>query len=194
MKPDSIMTSRGGTTPLKSVVVYGPSLTENLLSRVRTVVATEILLVLGLLGFVGIAYGIDLLRGTGSTIPLSPLAAIALSIAPALLWLGYFHAQDRHEPEPKHYVLGVFLLGAFVAGPVSSFIVEDIVGGPPGLAYSLDRFSTERILRAFLVVGLAQETCKYLVVRYTIYLSTEFDEPMDGIIYSRVNFQYLQSR
>jgi RsiW-degrading membrane proteinase PrsW (M82 family) len=33
------------------------------------------------------------------------------------------------------------------------------------------------------VVGLAQEMCKYAVVRYTVYLSSEFDEPMDGIVY-----------
>ena len=152
------------------------------MSRVRTVVATEILLVLGLLAFVGAAYAIDLVWGAGSTIHLSPLAAVGLSAAPALLWLGYFHAQDRLEPEPKHYVLGVFLLGAFVAGPLANFIIEDVVAGDVA-ARSFERFGSERLLRAFLVVGLAQELCKYLVVRYSVYLSPEFDEPMDGLIY-----------
>jgi RsiW-degrading membrane proteinase PrsW (M82 family) len=41
----------------------------------------------------------------------------------------------------------------------------------------------ERLLLAFLVIGLAQELCKYAAVRYTVYLSREFDEPMDGVIY-----------
>jgi len=44
-------------------------------------------------------------------------------------------------------------------------------------------FSLDHVVHAVLVVGLAQEMCKYAVVRYTIYMSREFDEPMDGIIY-----------
>lgn len=149
--------------------------------RVRTVVATEILLVLGLLAFVGLAYSIELVGGVGDKMRLSPIAAVAFSAVPALLWLAYFYVQDRHEPEPKHYVFGVFLLGGFVAGPLSTFIVGDVMS--IGDATSLDRFGSDRLLRAFLVVGMAQELCKYAVVRYTIYLSPEFDEPMDGIIY-----------
>jgi RsiW-degrading membrane proteinase PrsW (M82 family) len=39
------------------------------------------------------------------------------------------------------------------------------------------------VIYAVLVLGLAQEMCKYAVVRYTIYMSREFDEPMDGIVY-----------
>lgn len=152
------------------------------MSRVRTVVATEILLVLGLLGFVGLTYLVELIRGPSATIHLSPLAAVVLAAAPALLWLSYFYLQDRHEPEPKSYVLGVFLLGAFVAGPLASFFIDSVVGNPIG-GRSLERFGADRLLHAFLVVALTQELCKYLVVRYTIYLSPEFDEPMDGIIY-----------
>ena len=43
--------------------------------------------------------------------------------------------------------------------------------------------SLDRILYAVFIAGLAQEMCKYAVVRYTIYMSREFDEPMDGIVY-----------
>lgn len=153
------------------------------MSRVRTLVATEILLVLGLLGFVGVAYAVETLWGLGTAIPLSPLAAIALSVAPALLWLAYFYAQDRHEPEPKLFVFGVFLLGAFIAGPTARFFVDFILAEAEPAATNLDRFAADRLISAFLVVGVAQELSKYLAVRYTIYLSAEFDEPMDGIIY-----------
>jgi RsiW-degrading membrane proteinase PrsW (M82 family) len=150
-------------------------------SRIRTIVATDILLVLGLLAFVGVAYSVELVGGLGDAIRLSPIAGVAFSAIPAGLWLTYFYAQDRHEPEPKLFVLGVFLLGGFVAGPLSAFIIEDVMA--IGEATSLDRFGADRLLRAFLVVGVTQELCKYIVVRYTIYLSAEFDEPMDGIIY-----------
>jgi len=153
------------------------------LSRVRTLVATEILLVLGLLAFVGVAYAVEILGGLGTAVALSPLAAIALSVAPALLWLAYFYAQDRHEPEPKLFVFGVFLLGAFVAGPTARFVLEVIMADSEPSMAQLDRFGADRLLYAFLVVGITQELCKYVAVRYTIYLSAEFDEPMDGIIY-----------
>ncbi len=151
------------------------------MSRIRTVVATEVLLVLGLLAFVGLAYSIELIGGFSSSVRLSPLTAILLSAVPAFLWMAYFYGQDRHEPEPKHYVFGVFLVGAFISGPLSAFVIEEVmhVGDPT----SLDRFGADRLVRAFLVVGVAQEICKYLAVRYTIYLSQEFDEPMDGVIY-----------
>jgi RsiW-degrading membrane proteinase PrsW (M82 family) len=151
------------------------------MSRIRTVVATEVLLVLGLLGFVALAYAVELVGGFSSSIRLSPLTAIGLSAVPALVWLSYFHAKDRHEPEPKHYVFGIFLLGAFISGPLAGFVLDDImqVAEPT----SLDRYSADRIVRAILVVGVAQELCKFIAVRYTVYLSHEFDEPMDGIIY-----------
>jgi RsiW-degrading membrane proteinase PrsW (M82 family) len=152
------------------------------LSRVRTVVATEILLVLGLLAFVGIAYAVEQAYTLDRAVRLSPLAAIAMSAVPAMLWLAYFYEQDRHEPEPKYFVFGVYLLGAFFAGPVAEFTVEQVM--PVSAApRTFDAFSIDRLVYAFLVLGLAQELCKYVAVRYTIYLSQEFDEPMDGIIY-----------
>ncbi len=151
------------------------------MSRVRTVVATEVTLVVGLLAFVGLAYSIEAVGDFGRSLRLSPVAAVIFSAIPAFLWLSYFYAQDRHEPEPKSYVLGVFLLGGFVAGPLAAFLVGNVMG--IGEATSLHRFGADRVLRAFLVIGVSQELCKYLVVRYTVYLSAEFDEPMDGIIY-----------
>jgi RsiW-degrading membrane proteinase PrsW (M82 family) len=41
----------------------------------------------------------------------------------------------------------------------------------------------ERWIAAIAIFGMAQEGAKYLVVRYSLYLSPEFDEPVDGIIY-----------
>src|SRR6185295_4303227 len=106
---------------------------------------------------------------------------ILLSAIPGLLWLGYFYLQDRHEPEPKHYVAGVTLLGAFVAAPLAAFAADALLPVAPAAGFA--HLSFDRVLQAILVTGLTQELAKYVVVRYTIYLSAEFDEPMDGIIY-----------
>ena len=149
----------------------------------RTVVTTEILLVIGLLGFVVAAYAVERSFSLGAAVRLSPLSALFVAAVPAMLWLVYFYLQDRLEPEPKHYVLGVYLLGALVAAPLSEFIGAQVAPPAPFAAQSLESFGMDRLVRVFLVIGVAQELCKYLVVRYTVYLSPEFDEPLDGIIY-----------
>jgi RsiW-degrading membrane proteinase PrsW (M82 family) len=143
----------------------------------------EIALVLGLLAFVGAVYAIERSLGSHTALQLSPLAALAMSAIPALLWLAYFYIQDRHEPEPTHYVAGVYLLGCFVAGPLAGFLVAQLTGPPPMGTQAMGLLSPQRLVHTFLVVALAQELSKYLVVRYTIYRSPEFDEPMDGIVY-----------
>jgi protease PrsW len=153
------------------------------LSRVRTVVVTEIFLVLGLLAFVGAVFAIERSFDLDEAVRLSPLAALTMSAIPALLWLAYFYLQDRHEPEPTHYVLGVYVLGALVAGPAASFLIGQLTGPAPLVARSVSPLGPESLVRTFLIVALAQELCKYLVVRYTVYRSPEFDEPMDGIVY-----------
>ena len=110
------------------------------------------------------------------------LAALMAGI-PAALWLGFFYLMDRHEPEPKQLVAGVCVLGALIAAPLADFVQYQAVPPVALAVHGLSPFSLDRVLQAVLIVGLAQEMCKYAVVRYTIYMSREFDEPMDGIVY-----------
>jgi len=170
------------------------------LSRVRTVVATEILLVVGLVLFVAAAHGAESLFGVDGPVSLNRPLAVVMAAIPGLLWLVYFYLQDRHEPEPKHFVLGVYLAGAFVAAPLAGFLI-DLARPADGPGASVSMFGADNLVWAFLIVAMAQELSKYLVVRYSIYLSPEFDEPMDGIVYMTAagigfatyeNYHYLQ--
>jgi RsiW-degrading membrane proteinase PrsW (M82 family) len=102
---------------------------------------------------------------------------------PAVLWLGFFYLMDRHEPEPKPLVAGVCVLGALIAGPIADFLLSQAVPPVALAVHGLSPFALDRVVYAVLVAGLSQEMCKYAVVRYTIYMSREFDEPMDGIVY-----------
>ncbi|MBA3396319.1 MAG: PrsW family intramembrane metalloprotease [Deltaproteobacteria bacterium] len=151
--------------------------------RARLLVGTKFLLVAGLVGFVLIAWLVELIAGLERAVHLGPLLAAFMAGIPAVFWLGFFYLMDRHEPEPKQLVIGVCVLGTLVAGPLADFVQYQAV---PPLAlevHGLDALAFDRILYAVLVAGLAQEMCKYAVVRYTVYLSREFDEPMDGIVY-----------
>ena len=53
-------------------------------------------------------------------------AGLALALIPALIWLIFFYQQDRLEPEPKGYVLGVFILGALLAQAIGIPLLEDV--------------------------------------------------------------------
>lgn len=143
--------------------------------RAATLAKTEILLVLGLCAVVAAAWGAERVLGLDSPVKIGRALSLVMAAVPGLLWLAYFYAQDRDEPEPKHYVLGVFLLGAFVAAPLAGFLGWH---AGPGQA-----FTPDGIVLAVVPCGLAQEFSKYVVVRYSVYLSEEFDEPLDGIIY-----------
>ena len=148
-------------------------------TRVRAVARTEALLIGGLIGLVALAWIVERALSPGAPVHLGDVPALVLCAVPALVWLGYFYLQDRHEPEPKEYVLAVYLLGAFVAWPLARFVTAlwpaaTFAGGP---------LTPRSVFAAIVPGGLAQELAKYLVVRYSVYMSDEFDEPMDGIVY-----------
>ena len=160
------------------------------LRRARVLVGSKFALIAGLVGFVLIAWLVELIAGFDRAVHLGPVLAAVMACIPALFWLGFFYLLDRHEPEPKGLVVGVCVLGALIAAPLA-----DVVLGQAAPAQALEVHSLpplrlveaftqpDRVLYAVLVAGLAQEMCKYAVVRYTIYMSSEFDEPMDGIVY-----------
>ena len=153
------------------------------LRRARVLVGTKFLLIAGLVGFVVIAWLVELVAGLDQAVHLGPLLALLMAGIPAVFWLGFFYVIDRHEPEPKQLVAGVCVLGALVAAPLADF-VQYQAAPPIALAVEgLDAFSFDRMVYAILIAGLAQEMCKYAAVRYTIYMSREFDEPMDGVVY-----------
>jgi len=153
------------------------------LRRARLLVGSKLALVGGLLAFVGLAWIIERLIGLDGPVALSPPLALMVAGIPASLWLAFFYLQDRHEPEPMHFVAGVFLLGALVAAPLADFLIYQVAPPSPLGQYGLRPFALDRIVHEVLVIGLAQELCKYAAVRYTIYTSPEFDEPMDGVVY-----------
>lgn len=137
-------------------------------------------LLLGVLAYAGVVYYTAPWIASALTGGWLVAAQVVLAIVPGLIWLVVFYQQDRAEPEPKHYVLGVFLLGAVLAKLVALPLVHGILGVDAWI-YS-GRLGL--IGGSVLVVGVVQEFLKYAAVRYTVYNSREFDEPLDGIVYA----------
>lgn len=96
------------------------------------------------------------------------LELLVLAVVPAVLLLVYVYQKDRDEPEPRYLVAKVFLLGALSVLPAG--LLE--MPFPPGL------FSSA------VVAPVVEEGLKFCVVYFTVYKLTEFDEPMDGIVYA----------
>jgi RsiW-degrading membrane proteinase PrsW (M82 family) len=151
--------------------------------RARLLIGTKFMLIAALVGFVVVAWLIELVAGLERAVEIGPLLAVAMASIPAVFWLGFFYLMDRHEPEPKTLVIGVCVLGALVAAPLADFVQYQAVPPVALEVHGLSAWSPDRIVYAILIQGLAQEVCKYAAVRYTVYLSREFDEPMDGIVY-----------
>jgi len=153
------------------------------LRRARLLVGTKFLLVAGLVGFVVVAWLAELVAGLHRPVDLGPTLAALIACIPAALWLGFFYLVDRHEPEPKQLVVGVCVLGTLIAAPLADFVQYQAVPPVALEVHGISPWSLDRIVYAVFIAGLAQEMCKYAVVRYTVYMSREFDEPMDGIVY-----------
>jgi RsiW-degrading membrane proteinase PrsW (M82 family) len=137
-------------------------------------------LILALVVFVGLIYALDAYLKPVFNPTTLLITGILLAVVPALIWLIVFYQQDRLEPEPKGYLLAVFVLGALLAAAVGQPLVENFFKVSDWL-YT-DTLTT--ILGGILVVGFTQEFLKYAAVRYSMYNSAEFDEATDGIIYA----------
>jgi len=140
----------------------------------------ELMLIAGLLVFVGIVYALDSAFHTFFTGSNLLVAGVIIALVPAFIWLAFFYLQDRLEPEPKHFVLGMFVLGALLAAAIGIPLVENVFR----VSHWLYADTMTTLIGGILVVGFTQEFIKYAVVRYTIYHSDEFDEMPDGIVYA----------
>lgn len=136
-----------------------------------------------LLAFVGIVTAIVRLAAPALGGTWLVLVGVVLATVPALIWLGVFYAQDRLEPEPKLFILGIFILGALLAQAVGMPLVRDVFRVQEWLPYHGPWID---LLGSILVIGFIQEYLKYAGVRFTVFNSAEFDERVDGIIYGAV--------
>ncbi len=119
-----------------------------------------------------------------------------LAIAPGLAFILYIYLKDKYNREPFSKLLICFLLGALSCLPavflesVGQGVLHSL--GYPVMTWinggmEVDILSSEArsvAVFAWLVVGLSEELCKFLFLRYYAYRLPYFDEPLDGIVYA----------
>lgn len=108
------------------------------------------------------------------------VGGVGVILCAAVLWLLYFRWKDKH-PEPAGLVLLAFLLGAAATGiALAGYHLAAKIGLPR------DAGADTRSVAAycFFVVGPVEEGAKLLVTWLVPYRSKEFDEVIDGLVYS----------
>lgn len=129
------------------------------------------------------------------------LELMTLLIAPAMFWAAYHYYKDRHQPEPVRNLLLTYGLG-IAAGYLGlrAYEVLEFIGLRHD-AYALAESSRWGLLvYAVGVIGLVEETVKFIPFWLIGTRLHHFDEPIDGIIYASFvalgfatyeNFYYL---
>lgn len=100
---------------------------------------------------------------------------IALAIAPGLAICLFIFHRDAYNREPKLNMIVSFFLGAL--GIVPAIFIEE------GFWNVFDDSITGVALKAFIIVALTEELCKFAALRIYSYRKKSFDEPLDGIVY-----------
>ena len=145
----------------------------------KSIWRTGLVEIIGLLVFVGIVELAVSLLNIQPTGDAALIISIVLAAIPAVLWLLFFYVQDRAEPEPLHFVLGVAMLGGLLAAAIGQPLINTVFRA----ADWLQRDTLTEILGSILVVGFTQEFLKYIAVRFSIYNSSEFNQRIDGVVY-----------
>jgi len=102
---------------------------------------------------------------------------VPAAIVPSVMLLWYFYSRDKY-PEPPRVVLATFVLGVLTVIPVLLFAVPimSFIGDVENpLAFGA--------VVGFLAAGVPEEFFKFLVIYYYCMRHSEFDEPMDGLVY-----------
>ena len=103
---------------------------------------------------------------------------VILGILPSIIWLLFYLGKDAH-PESKQQVLKIFCYGALATLP-AFFMEKTLSDGIKDLILPHLLFA---IMNFTISIAMVEEFLKYLVVREKAVTHSEFDEPVDVMIY-----------
>jgi len=104
------------------------------------------------------------------------VSTLLITVLPSILIFLFFYFSDKFK-EPKQTVAIVFVLGiliCFPAGIGNDLIYESFVK---------DNEFSERLYSSFLAPAWIEELLKFLILYFIVLRRSEFNEPMDGIVY-----------
>jgi RsiW-degrading membrane proteinase PrsW (M82 family) len=106
---------------------------------------------------------------------------ITLGAAPSVFLLVFFYLKDRYEPEPRGHVALAFVKGAIAIVP--SYFVALAIERLVGREWLVLGGLAARLFEAGVMAAAVEELFKWLAFALFIYRWSEFDEPLDGVVY-----------
>jgi len=103
---------------------------------------------------------------------------IFFGLAPSIIWLLFYLRKDAH-PEPNSMVVKIFFYGMLMGVP--AILVEQ--GLFKVFQNSIENTFLLLIFSVFFGIALVEEGLKYLVVREKVLTNSNFDEPLDVMLY-----------
>ena len=106
---------------------------------------------------------------------------LAIAVLPAVYLLYSIYKLDPVEKEPAKLLVRLLVLGALACVPaiaLESLGTTYLMGGMP--ASSIPAL----LLENFIVIALAEELCKYVMLRLATWKHAAFDYVFDGIVYA----------
>lgn len=105
---------------------------------------------------------------------------LVMAVLPAAWLLRYVYRLDPVEKEPMRMLVGLLILGAISCIPaiIWESVALDILL-PNAEAVTIEQL----IIENFLVIALAEETCKMFFLRLRTWRSKQFNYVFDGIVY-----------
>ncbi len=107
------------------------------------------------------------------------LSYILLTFLPPLIWLAFYLREDCH-PEPKRLLLLAFIGG--ICSAILALYIEALLIGKGGVFAHIFSLETTPFY-FFLLIALVEEYMKYFAIKLLILKRTDFNEPVDGMIY-----------
>ena len=109
---------------------------------------------------------------------LDQIFLLLLTVVPALSILLLFVFLDKFV-EPKKHIIATFALGALIIGPLYMFDEWVLLIRGSTIEYS-------PFMRAFFAAAFQEELLKFCVLFFFCVRISDFNEPMDGIVYGTV--------
>lgn len=111
----------------------------------------------------------------------SAIPAVGLAAGGAAFWLIYFDLKDSLRPEPRRLLALAFVAGALAALPaLGGYRLAAALGMP----FPAEGDRAAILAYCLLLVGPLEETVKFIAARLTVFRRREFDECVDGLVYS----------
>jgi len=124
---------------------------------------------------------------------------IPLGLLPSIIWLLFYLRKDRH-PESKKMIVKIFfygMLAAVIAAIAEISTIQACFFFQANVPFDLTPFSFLFFLSYhIIVIGLIEETAKFLIVKEKVIDDPEFDEAPDAMIYmivAALGFAFLEN-